>query len=566
MNIFQFYKDQFCDLLKENKYNCNYEKISVEPPKQTNFGDLAFNAPLILAAEFKKNPLEIGSEIAELIKKKFKEFENIDVAKPGFINLKLKNNFWISYLSDFNTHNKKISSSKKKINIEYVSANPTGPLHVGHCRGAVYGDVLANLLSFVGEDVTKEYYINDYGNQIHMFSKSVFARIQEIKENIKFPLDQGLYPGDYLIEIANNIIKKKLITDISNYEKIKDQLGSAAMSEAMLMIKSDLLALGIQHDLFVSEKDLVSKDLISKTIEILNQKQCIYEGVLAKPKGNEIEDWEPRSQLLFKSTKFGDDVDRALKKSDGTWTYFANDVAYHAYKLERKFDKYINVLGADHAGYLKRLKACVDALSDFKADFECKTCQLVKLFKSGEPYKMSKRAGDFITAKELVKAVGVDAVRFMMIYRSNDSQLDFDFDLVTEKTKENPVFYVQYASARIHSVLRKTKFDNSVFEKSHLGLLTSNVEIELVKKLSLWPKTIELAARNLEPHRIPYYLYDLSSSLHSYWNLGKEDSSFKIIENPDINLVHARVFLLNKILSVIKSGLSILGVNAPETM
>ena len=566
MNIFKLYKDKLCGLLEANQYVCNYEKISIDPPKQAAFGDLAFNAPLILASETKKNPLDLANELSELIKKNFNEFETIEVAKPGFINLRLKNNFWYKYLFDFTDSKGVLFSNKKKINIEYVSANPTGPLHVGHCRGAIYGDVLANLLAFVGNNVTKEYYINDYGNQIHMFAKSVFARLQEIKENIPFPLNQGLYPGDYLKEIANILIKKKLVNDISDYASIKDKVGEAAMSEAMLMIKADLLSLGIKHDLFVSEKEIVSKNLVSKIIQILDQKDCIYEGILPKPKGNENDEWEPRNQLLFKSTKFGDDVDRALKKSDGTWTYFANDVAYHGHKLERKFDKYINVLGADHAGYLKRLKACVDALSNSKADFECKVCQLVKLFKSGEPYKMSKRSGDFITAKELVDAVGVDAVRFMMIYRSNDSQLDFDFDLVTEKTKENPVFYVQYASARIHSILRKVNLEDDLFKKNCLELLNTNVEIDLIKKLSLWPKIVEVAAKNLEPHRIPYYLYDLASSLHSYWNLGKEDSKFKIIENSNDELIKARIFLLKKILTVIKSGLSILGVNAPHSM
>ena len=566
MNIFRFYKDEFSKLLKDNNYKCNYEKLSVDSPRQSSFGDLAFNAPLIFSSSLKKNPLDIGAEIANLIKNKFPEFESIEVAKPGFVNLRLKKTFWFNFLSSFQDDKGKLATEIKKINIEYVSANPTGPLHVGHCRGAVYGDVLANLLSFIGNNVTKEYYINDYGNQIHMFAKSVYARLLEIKENIKFPLDQGLYPGDYLKDIAHNLIQKNAIKDLSDYDLIKDDIGTMAMSEAMVMIKSDLLSLGIKHDLFVSEKELVGKDLVAKTIKILDEKDCIYEGILPKPKGNDNEEWEERNQLLFKSTKFGDDVDRALKKSDGTWTYFANDVAYHAHKLERKFDKYINVLGADHSGYLKRLKACMDALSDFKTDFECKVCQLVKLFKSGEPYKMSKRAGDFITAKELVEAVGVDAVRFMMIYRSNDSQLDFDFDLVTEKTKENPVFYVQYASARIHSILRKVELKKDDFDKKNLNFLDSEAEIDLIKKLSLWSKCLELSSNNLEPHRIPYYLYDLASSFHSYWNLGKENNDFRIIENENMALVHARVFLLEKVLMVIKSGLSILGVSAPDSM
>src|SRR6056300_1476089 len=568
MSIFKFYKKKLISSLASHGFELTEfnEKLSVDIPKQEKFGDISFNVPLVIASSLKKNPIIVAQQVVDIFLKEFTEFKSIEVAKPGFINFKFNNNFWFDYLLQISDEKDLLKDNSKKVNIEYVSANPTGPLHVGHCRGAVYGDTLANLLDYVGNFVTKEYYINDYGNQIHMFSKSVYARILEIQKSIKFDATSGLYPGEYIKDIAKSIIKKKLITSFEDYDQIKDDLGKFAMQEAMVMIKNDLLSLGIKHDLFVSETELVNKNNVKKAIKILEDKNYIYTGVLPKPKGDENEDWEPRDQLLFKSTLFGDDVDRALKKSDNTWTYFANDVAYHLYKLEREYDQYINILGADHAGYLKRLDACVTALSKEKVNFVCKVCQLVKLYKSGEPFKMSKRAGDFITAKELVDAVGKDAVRFMMIYRSNDSQLDFDFDLVTEKTKENPVFYVQYASARIHSVLRKTKFVNSVFEKSHLGLLTSNVEIELVKKLSLWPKIIELAARNLEPHRIPYYLYDLSSSLHSYWNLGKEDSSFKIIENPDINLVHARVFLLNKILSVIKSGLSILGVNAPETM
>ena len=566
MNIFKIYKDKFSGLLQSNSYECNYDKISVDTPRQASFGDLAFNAPLILSSSSKKNPLEIGSDIANLIKNNFNEFDSIEVAKPGFINLRFKNNFWLNFLSTFDHIYDDQLHAKKLINIEYVSANPTGPLHVGHCRGAVYGDVLANLLKYVGHKVTKEYYINDYGNQIHMFAKSVYARIVEIKKNISFPLDQGLYPGDYIKDIATNLIKKNKIKDFEHYEKIKEQLGVMAMDEAMIMIKNDLISLGIKHDLFVSEKELVGKDLVSKAIDILEKKNCIYEGILPKPKGNDHEDWEEREQLLFRSTNFGDDVDRALKKSDGTWTYFANDVAYHAYKLERKYDKYINILGADHAGYLKRLKACVDALSDFKTDFECKVCQLVKLYKSGEPYKMSKRAGDFITAKELVETVGVDAVRFMMIYRSNDSQLDFDFDKVTEKTKENPVFYVQYASARINSILRKVSLNKKIQNFNFLKLLNTDVEMEMIKKLSLWPKCLELSSKNLEPHRIPYYLYDLASVFHSYWNLGKEHAEFKIIENNNTDLIQARIYLLSKILLVIQSGLSILGVDAPDSM
>ena len=568
MSIFKFYKKKFISSLASHGFKLTEfnEKLSVDIPKQEKFGDISFNVPLVIASSLKKNPIIVAQQVVDIFLKEFTEFQSIEVAKPGFINFKFNNNFWFDYLLQISDEKNLLKDNSKKVNIEYVSANPTGPLHVGHCRGAVYGDTLANLLDYVGNSVTKEYYINDYGNQIHMFSKSVYARILEIQKSIKFDASSGLYPGEYIKDIAKSIIKKKLITSFEDYDQIKDNLGKFAMQEAMVMIKNDLLSLGIKHDLFVSETELVNKNNVKKAIKILEDKNYIYTGVLPKPKGDENEDWEPRDQLLFKSTLFGDDVDRALKKSDDTWTYFANDVAYHLYKLEREYDQYINILGADHAGYLKRLDACVTALSKEKVNFVCKVCQLVKLYKSGEPYKMSKRAGDFITAKELVDAVGKDAVRFMMIYRSNDSQLDFDFDLVTEKSKENPVFYVQYATARINSILRKVKIDTKTITKDDLNLLDTSYELEIIKKLSVWPKCLELSAVNLEPHRIPYYLYELSSMFHSYWNLGKENNNFKIVDNPNLNLVKARVFLINKILLILKSGLSILNVSAPESM
>ena len=568
MSIFKIYKKKFTKSLSENHFiNENlYDKITVDVPRNQKFGDISFNAPLILASNLNKNPILLAENISNIIKKKFPEFKSVEVAKPGFVNLKFKDEYWFNYLFDLDTAKNLLTENSKKINIEFVSANPTGPLHVGHCRGAIYGDVLSNLLSYVGNKVTKEYYINDYGNQIHMFTKSVYSRILELKDSVPFDTKIGLYPGEYIKDIAKSIIKKKLITDFKNYDLIKDQLGNLSIDEAMIMIKDDLLSLGIMHDLFISEKKLVEIDSVNKAIEILDKKKLIYNGILPKPKSDENNDWEPRVQLLFKSTLFGDDVDRALKKSDKTWTYFANDVAYHANKLDRKFDLYINILGADHAGYIKRLKASVAALSKNKIDFMCKVCQLVKLYKSGEPYKMSKRAGDFITVKELVNAVGKDAVRFMMIYRSNDSQLDFDFDIVSEKSKENPVFYVQYATARINSILNKVFLDNKNFNKDNLKLLNNSVEIELIKKLSIWPKCLEVSAINLEPHRIPYYLYELSSLFHSYWNLGKENSEFKIIENKNKKLVQARLYLLNKILLILESGLSILSVSAPKSM
>ena len=573
MNIFFDYKIKlynfFKNLEKNNiiKLPDNSNNFSVEIPKIKTHGDLSTNAPMIFAKENNLDPIELANNIKKELEGKFEEIVKIEVAKPGFLNFFFNKKFWYDFLKtvdvDFgNNHN----LESKKILIEYVSANPTGPLHVGHCRGAVFGDILANLLKFVGHNVVKEYYINDYGNQINQFVKSVYHRVLEIKNNIPFPEDQGLYPGDYVVDIAKNILKVKKITNFDNYESIFDNFKDLCIEEAMILIKSDLKKLGIVHDNFVSEKSLVNKNIVEKVLKILKNKDYVYEGILEKPKGNEVDDWEPRKQLLFQSTKFGDDMDRALKKSDGSWTYFANDVAYHFDKIERKFDLLINILGADHAGYLKRQASCVSALSENKQKIICKVCQLVKLFKSGEQFKMSKRAGDFITASDLINEVGKDSVRFMMIYRSNDSQLDFDFDLVTDQSKENPVFYVQYAYARICSVFRKTSYENKEQKEVNLNLLTQEIEINIIKKISEWVKCLELSAFHLEPHRLPFYLYELASLFHTYWNSGNEDDNLKILNEKNLDLQSSRLFLIKKIQLVLKSGLDILNVNAPTEM
>jgi len=573
MNIFFDYKIKlynfFKNLEKNNiiKLPDNSNNFSVEIPKIKTHGDLSTNAPMIFAKENNLDPIELANNIKKELEGKFEEIVKIEVAKPGFLNFFFNKKFWYDFLKtvdvDFgNNHN----LESKKILIEYVSANPTGPLHVGHCRGAVFGDILANLLKFVGHNVVKEYYINDYGNQINQFVKSVYHRVLEIKNNIPFPEDQGLYPGDYVVDIAKNILKVKKITNFDNYESIFDNFKDICIEEAMILIKSDLKKLGIVHDNFVSEKSLVNKNIVEKVLKILKDKDYVYEGILEKPKGNEVDDWEPRKQLLFQSTKFGDDMDRALKKSDGSWTYFANDVAYHFDKIERKFDLLINILGADHAGYLKRQASCVSALSENKQKIICKVCQLVKLFKSGEQFKMSKRAGDFITASDLINEVGKDSVRFMMIYRSNDSQLDFDFDLVTDQSKENPVFYVQYAYARICSVFRKTSYENKEQKEVNLNLLTQEIEINIIKKISEWVKCLELSAFHLEPHRLPFYLYELASLFHTYWNSGNEDDNLKILNEKNLDLQSSRLFLIKKIQLVLKSGLDILNVNAPTEM
>lgn len=573
MNIFTDYKiklNAFFKNLENNKIiklPKKFDNFSVEIPKIKAHGDFSTNAPMIFAKENNLNPIILANIIKKELEGKFSEIVKIEVAKPGFLNFFFNNHFWYNFLKSTDANfGKDQSSDSKKILIEYVSANPTGPLHVGHCRGAVFGDILANLLSFVGNKVVKEYYINDYGNQINQFVKSVYFRILEIKNNSLFPNDQDLYPGEYVVDIAKSILKKNKFSNFDNYDLIFNDLKNLCIEEAMNLIKNDLRKLGIVHDNFVSENYIVNQNLVEKALNILKEKNYVYEGVLEKPKGNEIDDWEPRKQILFQSTKFGDDTDRALKKSDGTWTYFANDVAYHLNKIERKFDLLINVLGADHAGYLKRQSSCVSALSENKQQIISKVCQLVKLFKSGNQLKMSKRAGDFITASDLISEVGKDSVRFMMIYRSNDSQLDFDFDLVTDHSKENPVFYVQYAHARICSLFRKNKFEIYNEKTLNLDFLNQEIEIDIIKKIAEWPKCLELSAYHLEPHRVPFFLYELASLFHTYWNSGNENDNLKILNENQPELQTSRLFLIKKIQLVLKSGLDILNVTAPVEM
>lgn len=567
MNIFEYYKDVFIKSLNDIKIDESIiNKISVESPKDKKFGDISFNAPLILGSSLNKSPMILAEEFKLLISNSTKDFSKIEIAKPGFINFTFKNNIVVNFLNKIDSNfgflnNKK----KKKINIEFVSANPTGPLHIGHCRGAIFGDVLCNFLKSYGHDVTKEYYINDYGNQLQLFVKSIYFRILEIVKNEKFPDGDGLYPGDYIIDIANKILKENKINNLEKFEEVKHFLTPVSTKVAMDIIKDDLKKMGINHDIFVSESEIVNKNILIKAIEKLKSKGDIYKGILPKPKGD-IEDWEPREQLLFKSTNYGDDVDRALQKSDNSWTYFANDIAYHFDKLNRNFDYYINILGADHSGYIKRLSSAVNALNE-KIKFKIKISQIVKLYKSGKPYRMSKRAGDFILVKDLIDAVGKDSVRFMMVYRSSQSPLDFDFDKVTDKTKENPIFYVQYACARLNSLFEKTGMDiNKEIAKPKLECLTNIHEINLIKKILEWPKIINLCYNNLEVHYIPYYLYELSSEFHSFWNAGKIDENLKIVGHNDKQVTLARLFLLQKLYFVIKKGLNILDIKMLKKM
>ena len=467
MNIFKKFSEEIRLTIHKNqkKLNLNnlndFKGITVEsPPSEFNF-DLSCNIALVLGQINKLNPKNLAEEIKKVLLTDSKYYKEIQVAGPGFLNIMLKSDSLKDFIKDVFDNKETYGSSKKNnsYNIEFVSANPTGPMHVGHCRGAIYGDVLASLLKFNGNDVTKEYYINDYGNQINMFVESVFLRIKEIKYKEKFLKKEGLYPGQYIIDIAENIIKDNPTSDFNNFKKSYNLLKKASLENSMDMIKNDLKKLGVHHDNFFSETDIVNDNLVSKTVKKLKENNYVEEGFLEPPKGEEAKNWKKSKRLIFKSTLFGDDSDRALEKNDGSWTYFANDVAYHANKVSRKYDYLINILGADHTGYIKRIISAVSAISNNKVKLDCKVCQLVKLFKKGKPYKMSKRSGEFISVNDLLKEVNKDSIRFMMLNRSNDVELEFDFDKVLEKSKDNPVFYVQYSFARINSLFRTLNKD-----------------------------------------------------------------------------------------------------------
>jgi len=575
MNLFLEYQIKFINILKKLEKNKliflppNINSLVVEAPPKQYVADMSCNAVMLISKFNEKSPNDLGQILKRNLLENFDEFEKIEIAKQGFINISFKSSFWKDYLlkviklgSNYGS-NKEI---KKKYNLEFVSANPTGPLHVGHCRGAILGDALSNLLKFNGNLVTKEYYVNDYGLQIKNFTESIYYRILEIKENKKFPENENLYPGDYIIDIANKIIQEKLLNDFQPYYKIENKLTEVALNISMGIIKKNLNDLGIQHDIFVYESEFINKKLVSKTIEKLKKDNLVYKGKLLPPKGEENKIWKSREQLLFKSSKFGDDQDRSLQKEDGSWTYFASDIAYHSNKIDRGFDILINILGADHSGYIKRISAATKAVSKDKTKLICKVSQLVKLFKKGKPFKMSKRKGDYITVNDLVVEVGLDAARFMMLNRSNDAELEFDFEKVTEKSKDNPVYYVQYAYARINSIFRAIKMDlNTDIPISDKDFILNEYEINILKKISQWPRCVQLSSNKLEPHRIPFYLYDLVTLFHSYWNLGKENKKFRFIsDNGKLN--NSRLILLQALSIVIKNGMSILGVSTPKSM
>ena len=577
MNIFDLYLDKIIILIKRLNEEGVLELpeslngINVDIPPAWFDCDISTNVSMVLSKINKKSPINIANQLISFLEKEDPNVESISIVKPGFINIKFKDIYWNNFIKEVHENYKNYGVNKKekkqKYLVEFVSANPTGPLHVGHCRGAILGDVISNILIFNKHNVSKEYYVNDYGNQIINFTKSVYFRAREILHNEKFPLENtDLYPGDYLIDIAKNITENNKDLNFSKFENISKRLTILSVSESLKLIKSNLESLGVMHDNFMSETSIVQDKEVEKVINKLKNKNLIYKGKIKAPAGENDDNWVEREQLLFKSTEFGDDKDRALQKSDKSWTYFANDVAYHNNKLDRDFDILINILGADHAGYIKRITSVVEALSESKNKLICKVSQLVKLIKDGKPFKMSKRKGDYITVEDLIAEVGKDATRFIMLNRSSDVELDFDFTKIKEKSKDNPLYYVQYCYARISSVFRHIDLDiNKDLSIIKYDFQFTIDEIKILKKIAEWPKCIEVASLRLEPHRIPIYLYELSSEFHSYWNMGKDDPSKRFINNqkkiPDNKLV-----LLKVLSNVIRSGMNIVGVNSPEKM
>ena len=577
MNIFELYLDKIksiiTDLNKKNKLIIpeTFNGITAEIPPIKFDCDISTNVAMVLSKLNNKSPIELAEEISPIIKEQDSFIETINVVKPGFINIKFKLLFWTNFIQEIisNESTFGINKNEKKLNylVEFVSANPTGPLHVGHCRGAILGDVISNVLLFNKHKVTKEYYVNDYGNQINNFTKSVYFRIREVKFNEEFPDNNtDLYPGDYLKDFAKNIVSSNSELNFDNYEDISEKLTSLSIEQGLILIKKNLKSLGINHDNFVSEKNIVLNKEVEKVIKFLEDANFVYKGKIKAPAGEDNKDWVEREQLLFRSTDFGDDKDRALQKSDGNWTYFASDVAYHKNKVDRKFDYLINILGADHAGYIKRISSSVEAMSGKKNKLICKISQLVKLIKNNKPFKMSKRKGDYVTVDDLIDEVGKDATRFIMLSRSSDVELDFDFDKVKEQSKDNPLYYVQYCYARISSVFRHINKDlNSKIELDNYDFEYSSDEIKILKKISEWPKCVDSSSAKLEPHRIPIYLYDLASEFHSYWNLGKQYPEKRFI-NDQNSITPDKLVFLKAISNVIKSGMNIVGVDTPEKM
>lgn len=558
-------------------------RVVVEPPRDASHGDMATNAAMVLAKDAKAKPRDLAEAIAGKLRAD-DLIAAVDVAGPGFINLTLKSSAWAdalrTVLREGETYGRSTVGAREKVNVEYVSANPTGPMHVGHCRGAVFGDALAGLLAFAGYDVTREYYINDAGAQVDVLARSAFLRYREALGEDIGAIPEGLYPGDYLKPVgaalaAENGAGLLQLTESQWLPTVRAKAIAMMMEE----IKGDLAALNIKHEVFFSERSLIESgnNRVTETIDYLRSKGDVYEGRLPPPKGAPVDDYEDREQTLFRATAYGDDVDRPLKKSDGSYTYFASDIAYHRNKFDRGFRNMVDVWGADHGGYIKRVQSAIKAVTAGQATLDVKIVQLVKLLRNGEPVKMSKRSGDFVTLREVVDEVGSDAVRFMMLFRKNDAVLDFDLAKVIEQSKDNAVFYVQYGHARGHSIFRnarealpelpETAAGRAEFLKdAPLGRLDDAAELALMRRLALYPRMIESAATAHEPHRIAFYLYDLASEFHALWTKGANSPHLRFIINNDAEITRARLAMVQGVVSVLASGLAVLGVHAPDEM
>ena len=551
----------------------DYGNVTVEPPRDPAHGDMATNAAMVLAKPAGMKPRDIAEKLAARLTDP--RIAAAEVAGPGFLNLRLSPAVWQGVVASALTKGADFGRSDMganlKINVEFVSANPTGPMHVGHVRGAVFGDALARLLDFSGHDVTREYYINDGGAQVDVLARSAFERYREAN-GLEPEIREGLYPGDYLIPVGEALKEKygDSLLDRPEDEWLQD-IREFATQAMMAMIREDLAALGVQMDVYSSEKALYGTGRIEDAITRLESQGLIYRGVLEPPKGKLPEDWEAREQLLFRSSAHGDDVDRPIQKSDGAWTYFAPDIAYHWDKIDRGFDQLIDVFGADHGGYVKRMNAAVKALSNGRVPLDVKLIQLVKLYKNGEPFKMSKRAGTFVTLRDVVEEAGADVTRFIMLTRKNDAALDFDFAKVLEQSKDNPVWYVQYASARVNSVLRRAAeagidVSDSALAAADLSVLAHPAELELARKVAEWPRLVEHAARAHEPHRVAFFLYEIASDLHSLWNRGNDDHSLRFVQDGDAATSQGKIALVRAVGVVISCGLGILGVAPAEEM
>ncbi|MCV3737749.1 arginine--tRNA ligase [Rhizobium sp. TRM96647] len=585
MNLFTDFESRIknvleeIDVVRERRADLDFGRVGVEPPRDASHGDVATNAAMVLAKPLGTNPRALAELIVEKLRQD-PEVAEITVAGPGFINVRLSVGYWQQVLADMirkgTDFGRSAIGAGRKVNVEYVSANPTGPMHVGHCRGAVVGDALANLLAFSGHEVTKEYYINDAGSQVDVLARSAFLRYRQALGEKIGEIPPGLYPGDYLVPVGEALAAEygsslRIMQEHQWLPIVKDKTIDAMMA----MIRADLDALNVHHDVFFSERSLHAGNgaPIRTAINDLTFKGHVYKGVLPPPKGQLPEDWEDREQTLFRSTEVGDDIDRPLIKSDGSYTYFAADVAYFKDKFDRGFDEMIYILGADHGGYVKRLEAVCRAISEGNAKLTVLLCQLVKLFRDGEPVKMSKRSGDFVTLREVVDEVGRDPVRFMMLYRKSSEPLDFDFAKVTEQSKDNPVFYVQYAHARCMSVFRQAReaFPGLDLKDVDLtaaveGSISDPAELQLLAKLAEYPRIVEAAALAHEPHRIAFYLYDLASAFHAHWNKGKDQPDLRFVNDKNRQLSIARLGLVFAVASVLKSGLAITGTAAPDEM